>query len=138
MILVALLFGLAMNDAARFVGGTLGMAAMGSMYASVYGSRLTATMPASLPGWVAVIAHQQRSKALTSHGHASGYASAPGISNHATSSGRTDVVSQQPPRDPSHRSRVRRWSPVVPRESDAMALQLHAPGRGSGRWTCRL
>src|SRR5262245_21074663 len=119
-ILVALLFGSAVNEATRFVGGTLGVAAIGSMYASVYGSRLTATMPASVPGRVAAIAHQQRSKALTSHGRAPGSTGAPGISNHATSSGRTDVGSQQPPRDPTHQSRVRRWSPAVPREPDAM------------------
>ena len=31
---------------------------IGSVYASVYGSRLTATMPASVPGPVAAIAHQ--------------------------------------------------------------------------------
>jgi len=50
--------GSAVNDSTRLVGGTLGVAVIGSVYASVYGSRLTATMPASVPGQVAAIAHQ--------------------------------------------------------------------------------
>ena len=39
--------GSAVNDSTRLVGGTLGVAVIGSVYASVYGSRLTATMPAA-------------------------------------------------------------------------------------------
>jgi EmrB/QacA subfamily drug resistance transporter len=50
--------GSAVNDSTRLVGGTLGVAVIGSVYASVYGSRLTATTPASVPGPVASIAHQ--------------------------------------------------------------------------------
>ena len=50
--------GSAVNDATRLVGGTLGVAVIGSIYASVYGSRLAATMPASVPGRAAAIAHQ--------------------------------------------------------------------------------
>jgi EmrB/QacA subfamily drug resistance transporter len=50
--------GSAVNDSTRLIGGTLGVAVIGSIYASVYGSRLTATMPASVPGQVAAIAHQ--------------------------------------------------------------------------------
>jgi hypothetical protein len=50
--------GSAVNDSTRLVGGTLGVAVIGSVYASVYGSRLTATMPAGVPGRVAAIAHQ--------------------------------------------------------------------------------
>jgi hypothetical protein len=50
--------GSAVNDSTRLVGGTLGVAVLGSVYASVYGSRLTATMPAHIPGPVASIAHQ--------------------------------------------------------------------------------
>src|SRR5260370_9766048 len=50
--------GSALNDSTRLVGGTLGVAIIGSVYASVYGSRLTATMPAGVPGRVAAIAHQ--------------------------------------------------------------------------------
>ena len=37
--------GSAVNDSTRLVGGTLGVAVIGSVSASVYGSRLTATLP---------------------------------------------------------------------------------------------
>jgi len=50
--------GSAVNDSTRLIGGTLGVAVIGSVYASVYGSHLTAAMPAALPGQVAAIAHQ--------------------------------------------------------------------------------
>jgi EmrB/QacA subfamily drug resistance transporter len=50
--------GSAVNDSTRLVGGTLGVAVIGSVYASVYGSRLTAVMPARVPAPVAAIAHQ--------------------------------------------------------------------------------
>jgi hypothetical protein len=50
--------GSAVNDSTRLVGGTLGVAVIGSVYASVYESRLTATMPAGVPGRVAASAHQ--------------------------------------------------------------------------------
>jgi MFS family permease len=50
--------GSAVNDTTRLAGGTLGVAVIGSVYASVYGSRLTATMLASVPGRAAAIAHQ--------------------------------------------------------------------------------
>jgi len=50
--------GSAVNDSTRLVGGTLGVAVIGSVYASVYGARLTATIPAALPGRIAAIAHQ--------------------------------------------------------------------------------
>ncbi len=50
--------GSAVNDSTRLIGGTLGVAVIGSVYASIYGSRLTATLPASVPGPVAAIAHQ--------------------------------------------------------------------------------
>ena len=39
--------GSAVNDSTRLIGGTLGVAVIGSIYASVYGSRLTATLPAT-------------------------------------------------------------------------------------------
>src|ERR1700734_2952821 len=48
----------AVNDATRLIGGTLGVAVLGSIYASGYGSRLTATAPARVPGPVAAVAHQ--------------------------------------------------------------------------------
>jgi EmrB/QacA subfamily drug resistance transporter len=50
--------GSAVNDSTRLVGGTLGVAVIGSVYASIYGSHLTATIPAKVPGNVAAIAHQ--------------------------------------------------------------------------------
>jgi hypothetical protein len=50
--------GSAINDSTRLVGGTLGVAVIGSVYASVYASRLTATMPVAVPGRIAAIAHQ--------------------------------------------------------------------------------
>ena len=50
--------GSAVNDSTRLIGGTLGVAVIGSVYASVYGSHLTAATPAALPGQVAAIAHQ--------------------------------------------------------------------------------
>src|SRR5215813_6214283 len=39
--------GSAINDSTRLVGGTLGVAVLGSVYASVYGSKLSATIPAA-------------------------------------------------------------------------------------------
>ena len=60
--------GSAVNDSTRLIGGTLGVAVIGSVYASVYGSRLTATMPASVPGPVAVIAHQSVGAAYVAAG----------------------------------------------------------------------
>jgi EmrB/QacA subfamily drug resistance transporter len=60
--------GSAVNDATRLVGGTLGVAVIGSVYASVYGSRLTATMPAGVPGPVAAIAHQSVGAAYVAAG----------------------------------------------------------------------
>jgi hypothetical protein len=50
--------GSAVNDSTRLIGGTLGVAVLGSVYASVFGSRLSATMPHAIPAQVAVIAHQ--------------------------------------------------------------------------------
>ena len=42
--------GSAVNDATRIIGGTLGVAVIGSIYASLYSSRLTDTLPAATPG----------------------------------------------------------------------------------------
>jgi hypothetical protein len=67
--------GSAVNDTTRLVGGTLGVAVIGSVYASVYGSRLTATLPAGVPGQVAALARQSVCAAYTAagtvaaHGH---------------------------------------------------------------------
>jgi EmrB/QacA subfamily drug resistance transporter len=60
--------GSAVNDSTRLIGGTLGVAVIGSIYASVYGSRLTATMPASVPGQIAAIAHQSVGAAYVAAG----------------------------------------------------------------------
>jgi EmrB/QacA subfamily drug resistance transporter len=60
--------GSAVNDSTRLVGGTLGVAVIGSVYTSVYGSRLTATMPAHVPGPVASIAHQSVGAAYAAAG----------------------------------------------------------------------
>jgi EmrB/QacA subfamily drug resistance transporter len=60
--------GSAINDATRLIGGTLGVAVIGSVYASVYGSHLTATMPAAVPGRAAVVAHQSVGAAYVAAG----------------------------------------------------------------------
>ena len=60
--------GSAVNDSTRLVGGTLGVAVIGSVYASVYGSRLAATVPAGVPGRVAAIAHQSVGAAYVTAG----------------------------------------------------------------------
>jgi EmrB/QacA subfamily drug resistance transporter len=60
--------GSAINDTTRLIGGTLGVAIIGSVYASVYGSRLTATTPAGLPASIAAIAHQSVGAAYTAAG----------------------------------------------------------------------
>ena len=60
--------GSAVNDSTRLIGGTLGVAVIGSVYASIYGSRLTATMPAAVPGRIAAIAHQSIGAAYAAAG----------------------------------------------------------------------
>jgi len=60
--------GSAVNDSTRLIGGTLGVAVIGSAYASIYGSHLTATMPAAVPGQVAAIAHQSIGAAYAAAG----------------------------------------------------------------------
>jgi hypothetical protein len=60
--------GSALNDSTRLVGGTLGVAVLGSVFASVYASRLTAIMPASVPSRVAAIAHQSVGAAYVAAG----------------------------------------------------------------------
>jgi len=56
--------GSAVNDATRLLGGTLGVAILGSIYTSLYGSRLTAKLPHALPSPLSVIAHQSVGAAL--------------------------------------------------------------------------
>src|SRR5262244_1739514 len=67
--------GSAVNDSTRLIGGTLGVAVIGSVYLSVYGTRLTATTPAHIPGPVVSLARQSIGAAyaaasqITAHGH---------------------------------------------------------------------
>ena len=63
--------GSAVNDSTRLLGGTLGVAVIGSVYASLYGSRLTATLPTGLPHGVAAIAHQSVGAAYAAAGQVS-------------------------------------------------------------------
>jgi len=56
--------GSAVNDSTRLLGGTLGVAVIGSVYASVYGSRLTRHLPAVLPAKAAATAHESVGAAL--------------------------------------------------------------------------
>ncbi|TVZ07407.1 DHA2 family efflux MFS transporter permease subunit [Trebonia kvetii] len=65
--------GSAVNDATRLIGGTLGVAVIGSVYASVYGSRLTAATPADVPGQVAALAHQSVGAAYAAAGGLAGF-----------------------------------------------------------------
>ncbi|HEY1819174.1 MAG TPA: MFS transporter [Trebonia sp.] len=64
--------GSAVNDATRLIGGTLGVAVIGSVYASVYGSRLSATTPAGVPGPAAALAHQSVGAAYAAAGGLAG------------------------------------------------------------------
>ncbi|MFF0488542.1 DHA2 family efflux MFS transporter permease subunit [Nocardia sp. NPDC004068] len=50
--------GSAVNDSTRLLGGTLGVAVIGSVYASLYGARLDTGLPKSLPSALADLAHQ--------------------------------------------------------------------------------
>jgi hypothetical protein len=56
--------GSAVNDSTRLLGGTLGVAIIGSVYASIYGSRLGRHLPSLLPAHDAAIAHQSVGAAL--------------------------------------------------------------------------
>jgi hypothetical protein len=49
--------GSAINDTTRLIGATLGVAIIGSVYASLYNSRLTQALPASVPSALARAAH---------------------------------------------------------------------------------
>jgi EmrB/QacA subfamily drug resistance transporter len=81
--------GSAVNDTTRLLGGTLGVAIIGSAYASLYSSRLDSRLPASLPSHLADLAHSSVGSALgiagrlASSGHA---ALAAGVSHAASSS----------------------------------------------------
>jgi hypothetical protein len=64
--------GSAVSDSTRLIGGTLGVAVIGSVYASICGSHLTATMPAAVPGQVAAVMVADRAALFAvggKHGH---------------------------------------------------------------------
>jgi hypothetical protein len=63
--------GSAVNDSTRLLGGTLGVAVIGSIYASVYGSRLTSSLPVALPGHLFALAHQSVGAAYAVSGRVS-------------------------------------------------------------------
>jgi hypothetical protein len=63
--------GSAMNDATRLLGGTLGVAVIGSVFASLYVSRLGDLLPAALPGGAAGAAKESAGAALSIAGEAS-------------------------------------------------------------------
>jgi EmrB/QacA subfamily drug resistance transporter len=60
--------GSAVNDATRLLGGTLGVAVIGSVYASLYASRLGTALPIGSPATVAQTAHASVGAALTTAG----------------------------------------------------------------------
>jgi EmrB/QacA subfamily drug resistance transporter len=62
--------GSAMNDATRLLGGTLGVAVIGSVFASLYSSRLGDLLPAALQGGAAAGAKESVGAALTAAGEA--------------------------------------------------------------------
>ena len=57
--------GSAVNDATRLLGGTLGVAVIGSVYASMYADRFTGLLPAGSPATVTRSAHASLGTALT-------------------------------------------------------------------------
>jgi EmrB/QacA subfamily drug resistance transporter len=56
--------GSAVNDTTRLLGGTLGVAIIGSVYASIYSSRLLTGLPVHLPSALAHAAHESVGAAL--------------------------------------------------------------------------
>ena len=56
--------GSAVNDTTRLLGGTLGVAIIGSIYASVYNNRLASDLPARLPAALTHAAHQSVGAAI--------------------------------------------------------------------------
>ena len=57
--------GSAVNDTTRLLGGTFGVAVIGSVYASLYSSGLTRALPAGLPARLTGTAHASLGAALT-------------------------------------------------------------------------
>jgi hypothetical protein len=71
--------GSAVNDATRLVGGTLGVAVIGSIYASLHGTRLTGLLPSATPRPLADTAHDSVGAAL-------------GVADGLAGDGRTDLA----------------------------------------------
>ncbi|MER6274568.1 MFS transporter [Streptomyces sp900105755] len=61
--------GSAVNDSTRLLGGTLGVAVIGSVYATLYNSRLDDALPAWLSPQLASLAHQSVGAASDVSGH---------------------------------------------------------------------
>jgi hypothetical protein len=80
--------GSAVNDATRLLGGTLGVAVIGSVYASLYSSRLASTIPVGVPANTARAAHESVGAALTVAGNLahSGHPALAEAVHHAASS----------------------------------------------------
>ena len=57
--------GSAVNDTTRLLGGTLGVAVIGSIASSVYAARLTATLPSGIPARVSSAASESLGAAIT-------------------------------------------------------------------------
>jgi EmrB/QacA subfamily drug resistance transporter len=80
--------GSAVNDATRLLGGTLGVAVIGSVYASLYASRLTSALRLRLPTGLTHTVHASVGSALATAGklaHAGHPALAAAIHNAASS-----------------------------------------------------
>ncbi len=79
--------GSAVNDATRLLGSTLGVGIIGSVYASLYASRLTAALPSGLSAHLARSAHDSAGAGLAVVGRlaSTGHASVAGNLHHAVS-----------------------------------------------------
>jgi EmrB/QacA subfamily drug resistance transporter len=79
--------GSAVNDTTRLLGGTLGVAVIGSVYASIYGSHLTSSLPDRLPRAVGTLAHSSVGAAfgVAEHLTGTGHAALGGAVEHAAS-----------------------------------------------------
>ena len=61
--------GSAVNDTTRLLGGTLGVAVLGSVFVSVYGTHVAAHLPSALPHGLAALTHSSVGAALGVAGH---------------------------------------------------------------------
>jgi hypothetical protein len=63
--------GSAVNDTTRLLGGTLGVAVLGSVFAAVYGTHIAAHLPSALPHHLAELTHTSGGSALALAAHLS-------------------------------------------------------------------